>query len=102
MLVIRLVEAFDQAPVEKTATEEWINWLLDIVAEHPLDLTIFVRETSLESVFGRAYTNPTKPKATAMRILGALKTLVSMWCGGRTLVDIVAWLGDVPKHGVAR
>lgn len=98
-LVERLVEAFGQAPVEKTATEDWINWLLDIVAEHPLDLTIFVRETALESVFGRAYTNATKPKATAKRILGALKTLVSMWCGGCTLVEIEAWLlAFIRKH----
>jgi replicative superfamily II helicase len=98
-LIERLVEAFDQAPVEKTATEDWINWLLGVVAEHPLDLTIFVRETALESVFGRAYTNTTRPKATAKRILGALQTLVSMWCGGRTLVEIEAWLlSFVRKH----
>jgi superfamily II DNA/RNA helicase len=98
-LVVRLSEAFDQAPRDKTATEEWINWLLGIVAEHPLDLTIFVRETALEAVFGRAYTNTTKPKATAKRILGALKTLVSMWCGGRTLVEIEAWLlAFIRKH----
>lgn len=98
-LVAQLVEAFEQAPVEKTATEEWINWLLDIVAEHPLDLTIFVRETALESVFNRAYTNTTNPEATAKRILGALKTLVSMWCGGRTLVEIEAWLlAFIRKH----
>lgn len=98
-LIERLVEAFDHAPVEKTATEDWINWLLDIVAEHPLDLTIFVRETALEFVFGRAYTNTTIPKATAKRILGALKTLVSMWCAGRTLVEIEAWLlAFIRKH----
>lgn len=98
-LIERLVQGFDQAPVDKTATEDWINWLLGVVAEHPLDLTIFVRETALESVFGRAYTNTTKPKATAKRILGALQTLVSMWCGGRTLVEIEAWLlSFVRKH----
>ncbi|PJO49118.1 DEAD/DEAH box helicase [Ochrobactrum sp. MYb29] len=98
-LIERLVEVFDQAPVEKTATEDWLNWLLDVVAEHPLDLTIFVRETALESVFGRAYTNTTKPKATAKRILGALKTLVSMWCAGRTLIEIEAWLlAFIRKH----
>ena len=99
-LVARLVEAFDQAaPAEKTATEDWINWLLDIVAENPLDLTIFVREAALESVFGRAYTNTTRPKTTAKRILGALKTLVSMWCAGRTLVEIEAWLlAFIRKH----
>ncbi len=91
-LVDRLVEAIDHAPVEKTATDEWINWLLDVVAEHPLDLTIFVREAALEAVFGRAYTNTKEPEATAERILRALKTLVSMWCGGRTLVEIEAWL----------
>ena len=98
-LIERLVEEFNQAPVEKTATEDWVNWLLDIVAEHPLDLTIFARETALESVFGRAYTNTNKPNATAKRILGALKTLVSMWCGGRTLVEIEAWLlAFIRKH----
>lgn len=91
-LIERLVEAFDTAPVEKTATEHWISWLLDIVADHPLDLTIFVRQAALESVFGRSYTNTTKPKATSKRILGALKTLVSMWCSGRTLIEIEDWL----------
>ncbi|CAE6953574.1 hypothetical protein R69608_05970 [Paraburkholderia nemoris] len=91
-LVERLVEAFDQAPIAQTATEDWMSWLLDVVAEHPLDLTIFVRETALDSVFGRAYRNSEKPKSTAKRVLGALKTLVSMWCGGHTLVEIEAWL----------
>jgi hypothetical protein len=91
-LVERLVETFDKAPTNTTKTEDWIKWLLDVVAESPLDLTIFLRETALESVFGRAYTNTTKPKATAKRILAALQTLVSMWCGGRTLVDIEDWL----------
>lgn len=91
-LIKRLVEAFDKAPVEQTTTESWISWLLDIVAEHPLDLTIFVRQAALESVFGRAYTNTTNPKATAKKILEALKTLVSMWCAGRTLIEIEVWL----------
>lgn len=95
----RLVEALDEAPIEKTATEDWINWLLDVVADDPLDLTIFVRETALESVFGRSYTNTTTPKATAKRILCALQTLVSMWCGGKTLVEIEAWLlAFIRKH----
>ncbi|WP_370141955.1 hypothetical protein [Bradyrhizobium yuanmingense] len=78
--------------------------MLDVVAEHaehPLDLTIFLREAALESVFGRAYTNTTAPKATAKRILHALQTLVSMWCGGRTLVGIEAWLLTfIRKHEV--
>ena len=91
-LVERLVQALAQAPVDKGATEVWVNWLLGVVAEHPLDLGIFVREAALESVFGRAYTNSTKPKATARRILGALQHLTSMWCGGRTLVEIEDWL----------
>jgi superfamily II DNA/RNA helicase len=95
----RLVEALDEAPVEKTATDDWINWLLELVADDPLDLAIFVRETALERVFGRAYTNTTKPEATAKLILGALQTLVSMWCGGKTLVEIEAWLlAFIRKH----
>lgn len=98
-LVERLAEEFVHAPIEKTATEDWINWLLDTVAENPLDLTVFIRETALESVFGRAYTNTLKPKATAKRILGALKILTSMWCAGRTLVEIEEWLlAFIRKH----
>nr|WP_314508573.1 DEAD/DEAH box helicase [uncultured Pantoea sp.] len=98
-LIERLVEAFDTAPVEKTTTEHWISWLLDIMADHPLDLTIFVRQTALESVFGRSYTNTTKPQVTSKRILGALKALVSMWCAGRTLIEIEDWLlAFIRKH----
>ncbi len=98
-LIERLVTALDQAPIDKGTTEDWINWLLDVVAEHPQDIGIFVRETALDSVFGRAYTNSTKPKATARRTLGALQHLTAMWCGGRTLVEIEEWLlAYVRKH----
>ncbi|PCD02449.1 DEAD/DEAH box helicase [Sphingomonas spermidinifaciens] len=95
----RLVRALDQAPVDKGTTEDWMTWLLGVVAEHPQDISIFMRETALESVFGRAYTNSTKPKATARRTLGALRDLTAMWCGGRTLVEIEEWLlAYVRKH----
>lgn len=43
-------------------------------------------------MFGRAYTNTTRPKATAERIIKALQHLISMWCGGHTLVEIENWL----------
>lgn len=91
-LIERLVDAFDQAPIAQTATEDWIGWLLDVVSEHPLDLKVFVRESAIESVFGRAYTNTVLPELAAKRILGALKALASMWCGGSTLVEIEAWV----------
>lgn len=98
-LIERLVDALEAAPEDTEATADWIGWLLDIIAEHPLDLTIFVRGSALESVFGRAYSNSSKPKATARLILQALKTLVAMWCGGRSLVQIEEWLLDfVQKH----
>ena len=85
--------------METDSTADWMSWLLDIIAEHPLDLTIFVRGTALESVFGRAYSNTSNPKETARLILEALKTLVSMWCGGRSLVEIEEWLlVFVQKH----
>lgn len=98
-LIERLVDALKAAPADTDATADWIGWLLNIIAEHPLDLTIFVREAALETVFGRAYSNNSKPKATARLILQALKTLVAMWCGGRSLVEIEEWLLDfVHEH----
>ncbi len=97
--VERLVKRLDEAPVDETSTAAWIAWLLDVVAEEPRNLTLFLRETALESVFARSFTNTDKPKATAKRILAALKTLVSMWCGGCTLVEIEAWLlAFIRKH----
>ncbi|NYS76588.1 hypothetical protein HZS80_02410 [Halomonas glaciei] len=98
-LVERLSEAFNHAPVGNSSTDGWVNWLLDIVAEYPLDLTIFVKETALISVFGRAYTNTSNPEATAKRILEALKVLVSKWCRGCTLAQIEEWLLEfIRKH----
>lgn len=98
-LIERLVKALDQAPIDKETTEEWMNWLLGVVAEHPQDIDIFMRETALESVFGRAYTNSTNPKEKALRTLKALQHLTAMWCGGRTLVEIEEWLlAYVRKH----
>ena len=97
--VERLVAALDQAPLDKETTEDWMNWLLDVVGQHPQDIGVFMRETALESVFGRAYTNSTKPKATARRTIEALQHLIAMWCGGRTLVEIEEWLlRYVRKH----
>lgn len=98
-LIERLVDALETAPTDTDATVDWISWLLDIIAEHPLDLTIFVREAALESVFSRAYSNSSSSEATARLILEALKTLVAMWCGGQSLVEIEEWLLNfVQKH----
>jgi superfamily II DNA/RNA helicase len=98
-LIERLVDALQASSMETDSIVDWMNWLLDIIAEHPLDLTIFVRETALESVFGKAYSNTTKPKETARLILKALKALVAMWCGGQSLVEIEEWLlAFVHKH----
>lgn len=90
--VERLVVSFDQAPVDMTTTADWVNWLLDIVAEYPSDLETFIRVTALESVFGRAYTNTSDRLATATNIIQALKTLVTKWCGAETLIEIESWL----------
>ncbi|MDD1139180.1 DEAD/DEAH box helicase [Pseudomonas sp. TNT2022 ID233] len=98
-LIERLVDALQATSIETDSAADWMSWLLDIIAEHPLDLTIFVRGAALESVFGRAYSNTSKPKETARLILKALKTLVSMWCGGQSLVEIEEWLlAFVQKH----
>ena len=88
-MIGRLAEALDTAPVDKDATVDWVCWSLDVAVQSQRDLAILVRESSLNSVFGRAYEG--KPRTTAT-IVGALKTVVGMWCAGRTLVDIEAWL----------
>jgi len=88
-LISRLADALAKVPSNLHSTAEWIGWILDIVAAHPSDLTLFARPAALDAVFGRAYQDG---NASACLILSALKKLVEMWCGGITLVEIEAWL----------
>lgn len=91
-LIARIVSQMDSAPVDKAETFDWVSWLLDLCVKSSADLTLLVRETSLKTVFGRAYTNHVDKDAGSLIILDALKVLVEMWCGGKTLVEIEAWL----------
>jgi hypothetical protein len=83
-----------------------LGWALDIIAERPSDLTLFVRPAALDAVFGRAYQDS---DASAQVILSALHTLVEMWCAGVTLVEMEVWLlqfirdneGDVKRQTTA-
>ena len=75
-----------------TDTSDWVSWLLDVCVTSSADLTLLVRETSLKTVFGRAYTNQADKDAGSQIIIGALKALVEMWCGGKALVEIQNWL----------
>lgn len=91
-LIARLVSQLGSAPIDKADTVDWVSWLLDISVKSSADLTLFVRETSLKKVFGRAYTNQADKDAGSQIILGALKSMVEMWCGGESLVEIETWL----------
>lgn len=91
-LIARIVNQMGSAPVEKAETTDWVSWLLDVCVTSSADLLMLVREASLETVFGRAYKNQVDKDAGSQIILAALKELVRMWCGGKTLVEIETWL----------
>ena len=55
------------------------------------DLTLFVRGASLASVFGRAWTGQPDTDAAIEPVVSAIKSIVAVWCGGRTLVDMEAF-----------
>jgi hypothetical protein len=98
-MIERLVDALQATSMETDSTADWISWLLDIIVENPLDLTIFVRETALASVFGRAYSNDSHPEVVSRLILKTLKTLTAMWCSGKSLVEIEQFLLTfIQKH----
>lgn len=105
-LVTRLAGALLSAPGNLNSTADWLGWALDVIAEYPSDLALFVRPAALEAVFGRAYQlNDASSKA----ILAAMRKLVEMWCSGTTLVGMEAWLlqfirdneGRVPQQAMA-
>jgi hypothetical protein len=91
-LIARIVSQMGSAPIDIAETTDWVSWLLDVCVISSADLTLLVRETSLKTVFGRAYTNQADMDAGSQIIVGALKSLVGMWCGGKSLVVIEIWL----------
>jgi superfamily II DNA/RNA helicase len=105
-LVTTLADALLNVPDYLYSTADWLGWALDIIAERPSDLTLFVRPAALDAVFGRAYQDS---DASAQVILSALHTLVEMWCAGVTLVEMEVWLlqfirdneGDVKRQTTA-
>ncbi|WP_367834592.1 helicase-related protein [Pseudomonas lundensis] len=88
-LIARLADALLEVPDRLHSTADWLRWTLDIVANCPSDLPLFIRPAALEAVFGRAYQ---ENDVSARLILSALKKLIEMWCAGVTLVEIEVWL----------
>ncbi|WP_370161004.1 DEAD/DEAH box helicase [Limimaricola soesokkakensis] len=90
-IIERIDAALIDAPVTSTETSRWVAWLLDTTIRSPRDLTLFIRKTSLDTVFGRAWKNHPNPSAALRPVVEAIKTMVSMWCDGCSLVDIEAF-----------
>lgn len=89
-----LNRALADAPMAATATTDWISWLLDTAVQSPRDLTLFVRKTSLDTVFNRAWKNHPDPAAATSPVVQAIKDMASMWCAGRTVVEIESYVLD--------
>ncbi|APX90370.1 DEAD/DEAH box helicase [Brevirhabdus pacifica] len=91
-IIERLTSAIGQAPTSSTSTVAWVGWLLDLTIKSPIELSLFIRETSLQAVFGRAYTNRPDRETAALQIVQAIKELTGMWCSGSTLLEMESWL----------
>ncbi|MEE4210761.1 MAG: DEAD/DEAH box helicase [Parvularcula sp.] len=91
-IVARLNAAYDAAPNEAVTTGDWIDWLLETSIKSARDLMLFIRVTSLETVFGRAWTNAPNRDAAVAPILEALRNMTRMWCEGKTIVEIEAYV----------
>jgi len=87
-LVEQLYLALPAAPVASTKTADWISWLLDTVVDKPQDLLLFVRSNSLDTVFGRAWKDHPDQATAVGPLVEAIKTMVEMWCLGKSLVEI--------------
>ncbi|AJE45654.1 DEAD/DEAH box helicase [Celeribacter indicus] len=91
-IIARVDTAYHLAPVHESTTAEWIDWLLDTCVLSESDLKLFVRGSSLEAVFGRAWSKPLDRNKAFADVLNALKHITRMWCGGKTIVEIEAHL----------
>lgn len=87
-IIERLNAALADAPVTATVTADWIAWLLGTAIQSPRDLTMFVRSGSLDTVFGRAWKNHSDPAAATGPVVGAIQSMVAMWCAGRPIIEI--------------
>ena len=88
VFVEQLYLALPTAPLTSTKTAEWVFWLLDTTVQSPQDLLLFLRSGSLDTVFGRAWKDHPDPTAAFGPVVEAIKTMVDMWCTGKTLVEI--------------
>lgn len=93
-LIERLYLALATAPSTSTKTAIWISWLLDTAVQSPQELKLFIRSSSLDTVFGRAWKDHPDPNSAFGPIVEAIKFMVEMWCSGKTLVDIQAFVHD--------
>lgn len=91
-IIERLNTALADAPIAATATADWISWLLDTAVQSPKDLTLFVRKTSLDTVFNCAWKNHPDPAAATGPVVEAIKFMASMWCAGRSVIEIEAFV----------
>ncbi|WP_047997077.1 DEAD/DEAH box helicase [Puniceibacterium sp. IMCC21224] len=91
-IIERLNAALSVAPIAATTTTDWISWLLDSAVKSPKDLTLFIRKASLDTVFNRSWKNHPDPAAATGPVVEAIKTMASMWCAGRSLIEIEAFV----------
>ncbi|WP_353391430.1 DEAD/DEAH box helicase [Ruegeria sp. HU-ET01832] len=91
-LVEHLHMSAPNAPLTATKTSEWISWLLDTTVQSSQDLLLLIRPNSLDTVFGRAWKDHPDPDAAVGPVIGAIKTMVEMWCSGKSLVDIQTFI----------
>jgi superfamily II DNA/RNA helicase len=88
--IARLVAAYGEAPHESQSAQDWMRWLLGQLSPDEWEFDLFLRPSTFDRVFGRAFDQCAN--AAERRVLergGALDAL-DAWLAGATLVDLEA------------
>ncbi len=90
--IVRLVAAYEDAPVDSPDGDVWAKWLIAQLDPHEHETDAFMRPETIGRVFGRAYTTQDTPeKAREVALKGTLQVL-EHWFSGKPLIEIEAVL----------
>lgn len=86
--VARLVAAYQEAPHTSLSAREWMHWLLGQLSPDEWEFDLFLRPSTLERVFGRAFRQCGTPQERRDLARQGVLQVLDQWLAGSTLLQL--------------
>lgn len=88
-VILRLREDVLKAALGMNSTiSDWTDWMLDWLANHPIDFLRLVRDDDLSGQFGKAYSSIGSAEKRVAYALPYIRALLKAWMSGATLEEM--------------